>query len=61
MEMDIASLAMTQAMQNMQNGVALGMMKKTMEASQQSMDAITDMLDSIPSGDARGQLLDVRA
>lgn len=61
MEMEVAGLAMAQAMQNMQNGVALGMMKKTMEASQQSMDAITDMLDSMPSPDGRGQLLNVRA
>lgn len=61
MEMDIAAAAMSMAMTNMQNGLAVGMMKKTMEASEQSMEAITKMIDSIPSPDGRGQLLNVRA
>lgn len=61
MEMSIASTAMSLAMANMQNGLAVGMLKKTMDASEQSMEAITEMLDSIPSPDGRGQLLDVRA
>lgn len=61
MEMQIASTTMAMAMSNMQNGLAIGMLKETMEASDQSMEAITDMLDSIPSPDGRGQLLDVRA
>lgn len=60
MEMQIASMAMDMAMTNMQNGLAVGMLKKTMEASEQSMKAITDMLDSMPSPDGRGQKLDVR-
>ena len=60
MEMQIASTAMAMAMSNMQNGLAVGMLKKTMEASEQSMEAITDMLDSMPSPDGKGQLLDVR-
>lgn len=61
MEMSIASTTMSLAMANMQNGLAVGMLKKTMDASEQSMEAITEMLDSIPSPDGRGQLLDVRA
>lgn len=60
MEMQIASTTMALAMSNMQNGLAVGMLKETMEASEQSMEAITDMLDSMPSPDGRGQLLDVR-
>lgn len=60
MEMSIASTAMSMAMSNLQDGLALGMLKKTMEASEQSMAAITDMLDSMPSPDGRGQLLNVR-
>jgi len=60
MEMEIASTAMSMAMANMQNGLAVGMLKKTMDASAQSMEAITEMLDSMPSPDGRGQLLDVR-
>lgn len=61
MEMSIASTTMSLAMANMQNGLTVGMLKKTMDASEQSMEAITEMLDSIPSPDGRGQLLDVRA
>lgn len=61
MEMQIASMAMSMAMSNLQNGLAVGMLKKTMEASEESMNIILDMLDSIPSPDGRGQLLDVRA
>lgn len=60
MEMQIASTTMALAMANMQNGLAVGMLKQTMDASEQSMEAITEMLDSIPSPDGRGQLLDVR-
>lgn len=60
MEMSIASASMSLAMENMQNSLSLGMLKKTMDASEQSMEAITEMLESIPSPDGRGQLLDVR-
>ena len=62
MEMQIAATAMAMAMQNMQNGLAVSMLKETLEASEQSMEIITDMLDNvpIPSPDGRGQLLDVR-
>lgn len=60
MELQIASTVMAMAMSNMQNGLAVGMLKKTMDASEQSMEAITEMLDSMPSPDGRGELLDVR-
>lgn len=60
MEMEIASMAMSMAMSNVQNGLAVGMLKKTMDSSEQSMEAITEMLDSMPSPDGKGQLLDVR-
>ncbi|MBD5129166.1 MAG: putative motility protein [Ruminococcaceae bacterium] len=61
MEMSIASLSMQMAMSNMQDALAVGMLKQTMESSEQSMEIITDMLDNMPSPDGRGQLLDVRA
>lgn len=61
MEMQIASTAMAMAMDNIQNGLAVGMLKKTMEASEASMEAITEMLDNMPSPDGKGLLLDVRA
>lgn len=61
MEMAIASMSMDMAMANAQDALAIGMMKKTMESSEQSMEAITDMLDNIPSPDGRGQLLNVLA
>ncbi len=61
MEMAIASMSMDMAMANAQDALAIGMMKKTMESSEQSMAAITEMLDNIPSPDGRGQLLNVRA
>ena len=60
MESSIAALSMSMAMANVQNSVSVSMMKKTMEASQASMDAITSMLDAMPSPDGRGTLLNVR-
>ncbi|MCX4356905.1 MAG: YjfB family protein [Oscillospiraceae bacterium] len=61
MEMAIASMSMQMAMSNMQDALSIGMLKKTMESSEQSMEIITDMIDNIPSPDGRGQLLNVRA
>ena len=61
MEMAIASMSMLMAMSNMQDALSIGMLKKTMESSEQSMEIITDMIDNIPSPDGRGQLLNVRA
>lgn len=61
MEMAIASMSMQIAMSNMQDALSIGMLKKTMESSEQSMEIITDMIDNIPSPDGRGQLLNVRA
>ncbi|MGN0688405.1 MAG: YjfB family protein [Oscillospiraceae bacterium] len=60
MESSIAALSMNMAMTNVQNAVSVGMMKKTLEATQASMDAITDMLDAMPSPDGKGNLLNVR-
>lgn len=59
--MAIASMSMQMAMSNMQDALAIGMLKQTMESSEQSMEIITDMIDNIPSPDGRGQLLNVRA
>lgn len=59
--MAIASMSMQIAMSNMQDALSIGMLKKTMESSEQSMEIITDMIDNIPSPDGRGQLLNVRA
>lgn len=59
MEMAIASMSMQMAMSNMQDSLAIGMLKKTMESSEASMEAITDMIDNMPSPDGRGQLLNV--
>ena len=61
MELDIAALSMNMAAANLQQGVSIGMMKKTMEATQQTMETITDMLDSMPSPDGKGTVLNVRA
>ena len=61
MEMAIASMSMQMAMSNMQDALAIGMLKQTMESSEQSMEIITDMIDNMPSPDGRGQLLNVRA
>lgn len=58
MELDIAALSMNMAAANLQQGVSIGMMKKTMESTQQT---ITDMLDSMPSPDGKGTVLNVRA
>lgn len=61
MEMDIAAMSMSMAMANMQDALSVGLMKMTMESSEQAMDQITDMIDNIPSPDGRGQLLNVLA
>lgn len=61
MEMQIAAMSMAMAQTNVQNAMSIGMMKKTMEASEASMDMITDMIDNIPSPDGRGLLLNTRA
>lgn len=60
MEMEIAALSMNMATTNLQNGISIGMMKKTMEATQQSMETITDMLSNMPSPDGKGTLLNVK-
>lgn len=60
MESEIAALSMSMAMANLQNGISIGMMKKTMESTEQSMETITDMLDNMPSPDGRGNVLNVR-
>ncbi len=59
MEMEIAALSMSMATASLQNNFSIGMMKKTMEASEQSMDAIVEMMDNMPSPDGRGNLLNV--
>ena len=61
MELDIAALSMNMAAANLQQGVSIGMMKKTMESTQQTMETITDMLDSMPSPDGKGTVRNVRA
>ena len=61
MELDIAALSMNLAAANLQQGVSIGKMKKTMESTQQAMETITDMLDSMPSPDGKGTVLNVRA
>lgn len=61
MELDIAALSMNMAAANLQQGVSIGMMKKTMESTQQTMETITDMLDNMPSPDGKGTVLNVRA
>jgi len=60
MEMAIAQLSMNMAATNTQQALSIGMLKKTMESSEASMDIITDMIDNIPSPDGRGAVLDVR-
>lgn len=60
MESAIAAMSMQMAMSNLQNSVSIGMMKKTMESAEASMETITDMLDAMPSPDGRGTVLDVR-
>ena len=60
MESEIAALSMSMAMSNLQNGISIGMMKKTMESTEQSMELITDMMDNIPSPDGKGTILNVR-
>lgn len=61
MEMDIAALSMSMAASNVQNSVSVSMLKKTMDAAEESMASITKMIDSMPSPDGRGKLLNVRA
>lgn len=60
MEMQIASMAMSMSESKLQQGVSISMLKKNMEASEHAMETILDMLDSIPSPDGKGELLNVR-
>ncbi len=60
METSIAAMATGMAMTNLQNSVSLSMMKKTMEATEASMDGLLEMMDAMPSPDGKGALLDVR-
>lgn len=60
MESQIAALSMSMAMQNVQNSVSVGMMKKTMEQTEETMQVMTEMLNNMPSPDGRGNLLNLR-
>ena len=42
MELDIAALSMNMAAANLQQGVSIGMMKKTMESTQQTMETMSE-------------------
>lgn len=61
MEMSIVAASMSMAQTNLQQSVSVSMLKNSMEATETSMSKIIDMMDSMPSPDGRGQLLDVRA
>lgn len=61
MEMEIAALSMSMATANLQNSLSVGMLKKSMDSSEQSAKLITEMLDNMPSPDGKGQILNVRA
>lgn len=60
-EMSIAAMSMSMAQANMQDALAVGMLKKTMESSEASMDMLTDMIDNMPSPDGRGTILNALA
>ncbi len=60
METSIAAMSMGMAMANVQNALSVSMMKKSLDASQANMEAITKMMDSMPSPDGRGTVLDIR-
>ena len=59
MEMSTAQLSMDMASANLQNALSVGMLKKNMEATEQTMEAFTDMMANMPSPDGRGQLLNI--
>ena len=61
MEMSIAQLSMGMAAANLQSAVSVSMLKKSMEANEQTMEAFTDMMANMPSPDGRGTLLNVLA
>ena len=60
MEMEIAAMSMAMANSNLQNSLSVSLLKKSMEAIEESMEGFTEMIDNIPSPDGRGQLLNVR-
>lgn len=62
MESYIAGLSMQMAMSNVQNALSVGMLKKTMDSAEETMEIMTEMLDqNAPSPDGRGTLLNVLA
>lgn len=61
MEMQIAALSMSMSAANLQDSLSIGMLKKSIDSSEQSAKLITEMLDNMPSPDGKGQILNVRA
>ncbi|MCH5208005.1 MAG: YjfB family protein [Oscillospiraceae bacterium] len=60
MEMEVAAMSMAMANSNLQNSLSVSMLKKSMEAVEDTMEGFIDMMNNIPSPDGRGQLLNVR-
>ena len=60
MEMEIAAMSMAMANSNLQNSLSVSMLKKSMEAVEDTMEGFIDMMNNIPSPDGRGKLLNVR-
>ncbi|MCH5196417.1 MAG: YjfB family protein [Oscillospiraceae bacterium] len=60
MEMEVAAMSMAMANSNLQNSLSVSMLKKSMEAVEDTMEGFIEMMNNIPSPDGRGQLLNVR-
>ncbi len=60
MEMDIAAMSMNLSYSNVQNSLSVSMLKKSMDAVEETMEGFIKMIDSMPSPDGRGNLLNVR-
>lgn len=60
MEMDMAALSMSMADSSVQNALSVSMLKKSMDSVEDTMASFIEMIDSMPSPDGRGQLLNVR-
>ncbi len=57
----IANLSMNLAQQSVQNQASVSMLKNVMDSQETSSLKLLEGLQSIPSADGRGMVLDVRA
>lgn len=57
----IANLSMNMAQQNVQNQASISMLKNVMDSQEASSSILLEGLQSLPSPDGKGTVMDIRA